>query len=273
MIADVIHDDTGLPGEASRLLAVSLVGMAQVSARFWISEAAGIDQAAGGGAGQRAGLARHPRLPAHRRPLTAPPTKESHMEVKIGVRTHPASWSSTSRRPPRRSRPPWPRPSTASTPSLTLTDTRGRRIMVPGARHRLRRDRQRVRPARSASAAEPRPHGGGPRHRTRSRGIIDTQSGHPSWARSTTGGSHGLVLRHRDGHHHRAAWASSSPRATVTTSRSGSRSSAASRGVLIGYGLARRHEGHRLAAFFVSIVIAAVLVVIAAGVTGRAKKV
>ena len=44
MIADVIHDDTGLPAEESRLLAVSLVGMAQVSARFWISEAAGIDQ-------------------------------------------------------------------------------------------------------------------------------------------------------------------------------------------------------------------------------------
>jgi AcrR family transcriptional regulator len=44
MIADVIHDDTGLPDEASRLLAVSLVGMAQVSARFWISEAAGISQ-------------------------------------------------------------------------------------------------------------------------------------------------------------------------------------------------------------------------------------
>ena len=42
MIAHVIHDDTGLPGEASRLLAVSLVGMAQVSARFWLSEAAGI---------------------------------------------------------------------------------------------------------------------------------------------------------------------------------------------------------------------------------------
>jgi AcrR family transcriptional regulator len=38
MIADVIHDDTGLPAEQSRLLAVSLVGMAQVSARFWISE-------------------------------------------------------------------------------------------------------------------------------------------------------------------------------------------------------------------------------------------
>ncbi len=45
MIADVIRDDTGLPEEASRLLAVSLVGMAQVSARFWLSEAAGISRA------------------------------------------------------------------------------------------------------------------------------------------------------------------------------------------------------------------------------------
>jgi AcrR family transcriptional regulator len=42
MIAEVIHDDTGLPGPASRLLAVSLVGMAQVSARFWLTEAGGI---------------------------------------------------------------------------------------------------------------------------------------------------------------------------------------------------------------------------------------
>jgi AcrR family transcriptional regulator len=44
MIADVIHDDTGLPGEAARLLAVSLVGMAQVSARFWLTDAAGISK-------------------------------------------------------------------------------------------------------------------------------------------------------------------------------------------------------------------------------------
>jgi AcrR family transcriptional regulator len=46
MIADVIHDDTGLPPEQSRLLAVSLVGMAQVSARFWVSESSGIAQSA-----------------------------------------------------------------------------------------------------------------------------------------------------------------------------------------------------------------------------------
>jgi AcrR family transcriptional regulator len=45
MIAGVIHEDTGLPDTASRLLAVSLVGMAQVSARFWLTEAGGITKA------------------------------------------------------------------------------------------------------------------------------------------------------------------------------------------------------------------------------------
>jgi AcrR family transcriptional regulator len=44
LIAAVIHDDTGLPGGPSRLLAVSLVGMAQVSARFWLAEGGGLDR-------------------------------------------------------------------------------------------------------------------------------------------------------------------------------------------------------------------------------------
>ena len=44
MIAHVIHDDTGLPAEASRLLAVSLVGMAHVSARFWLAESGTISR-------------------------------------------------------------------------------------------------------------------------------------------------------------------------------------------------------------------------------------
>ena len=44
LIAEVIGDDTGLPIQASRLLAVSLVGMAQVSARFWLSEQGGLDR-------------------------------------------------------------------------------------------------------------------------------------------------------------------------------------------------------------------------------------
>lgn len=38
MITEVIHDDTGLPEGPSHLLAVSLVGMAQVSARFWLDD-------------------------------------------------------------------------------------------------------------------------------------------------------------------------------------------------------------------------------------------
>jgi AcrR family transcriptional regulator len=44
MVAEVIHEDTGLSDEQSRLLAVSLVGMAQVSARFWLTEAGGIER-------------------------------------------------------------------------------------------------------------------------------------------------------------------------------------------------------------------------------------
>ena len=44
LIAHVIHDDTGLPDAQSRLLAVSLVGMAQVSARFWLTDQRGIGQ-------------------------------------------------------------------------------------------------------------------------------------------------------------------------------------------------------------------------------------
>lgn len=44
LVAHVISDDTGLPEQASRLLAVSLVGMAQVSARFWLIEAGGLER-------------------------------------------------------------------------------------------------------------------------------------------------------------------------------------------------------------------------------------
>lgn len=36
-IAAVIADDTGLPHEQSKVLAISLVGIAQVSARYWVS--------------------------------------------------------------------------------------------------------------------------------------------------------------------------------------------------------------------------------------------
>jgi len=45
LIAHVIADDTGLAPEQSQLLAVSLVGMGQVSARFWLTDGGSIDQA------------------------------------------------------------------------------------------------------------------------------------------------------------------------------------------------------------------------------------
>jgi len=42
LIAEVIKEDTGLPGSACYLLAVSLVGMAQVSSRFWLDADGGL---------------------------------------------------------------------------------------------------------------------------------------------------------------------------------------------------------------------------------------
>ena len=91
-IAEVIHEDTGLPDEQSRLLAVSLVGMAQVSARFWLDTGGEHRPGRRGYAGGRPGLARHPRLPAHRRAgLTRTDghprdtTGGPPVEVKIGV--------------------------------------------------------------------------------------------------------------------------------------------------------------------------------------------
>ena len=38
LIAAVIAEDTDLPAEQSKLLGISLVGLAQVSARYWVSE-------------------------------------------------------------------------------------------------------------------------------------------------------------------------------------------------------------------------------------------
>ncbi|MCW2760536.1 MAG: TetR/AcrR family transcriptional regulator [Marmoricola sp.] len=69
LIAHVIADDTGLPEEASQLLAVSLVGMGQVSARFWLQEGGELDQAAAAslisGLAWR-GIGGYPRTDEHR---------------------------------------------------------------------------------------------------------------------------------------------------------------------------------------------------------------
>jgi AcrR family transcriptional regulator len=47
-IAEVITSDTGLPADQAKLLAISLVGTAQVSARYWVSDGRrqiGLDEA------------------------------------------------------------------------------------------------------------------------------------------------------------------------------------------------------------------------------------
>ena len=142
MIASVIHEDTGLPDAEARLLAVSLVGMAQVSARFWLSEASGIKPSQAGRRrrpGRRPGLARHPRLPPARRALTDEPThhrrhlKERPMEVKIGVQHAPREVvleTNESRDDIEKQ----VADAVKNSGTLAIDDTRGRRILVPGDR-------------------------------------------------------------------------------------------------------------------------------------------
>ncbi|WP_372500495.1 TetR/AcrR family transcriptional regulator [Mumia quercus] len=43
-VAAVIHDDTGLPEVAAELLAVSLVGMAHVGARYWLDQGSALSK-------------------------------------------------------------------------------------------------------------------------------------------------------------------------------------------------------------------------------------
>ena len=98
MIADVIHDDTGLPGEASRLLAVSLVGMAP-GQRAVLDLRGGRHQpgrrrsswsAAWPGAASAA--TRSPTSTDHDRPgATATDRKERPWKSRSACGTHPAS--------------------------------------------------------------------------------------------------------------------------------------------------------------------------------------
>ncbi len=146
MIAEVIHDDTGLPDPASRLLAVSLVGMAQVSARFWLTEAGGITEVRRVRPGGGAGLARHPRLPAHRRTLNS---TDQHRDRTFDGRTQAHEGETRGGQDRRPARPARARVETdedienveklvadavGSDGLLTLTDTRGRKILIPAAR-------------------------------------------------------------------------------------------------------------------------------------------
>ena len=120
MIADVIHDDTGLPDEASRLLAVSLVGMAQVSARFWLAETRRHRRRptrprwSRGSPGEASAATRSPTsTDTSRRHRTS--KEDRPWRSRSASSTPPASWSSrpTRRRRPSRSRSPTRSPATA----------------------------------------------------------------------------------------------------------------------------------------------------------------
>ncbi len=139
MITHVIHDDTGLPDEQSRLLAVSLVGMAQVSARFWLADGGAADgrmtreEAATLVAGLAwRGIRGYPRTDEHRLTHPAPPrhTGGPPMEVKIGVQNAPRELTIDADIDAEHVEK-LVAEAVAAGGVLTLTDTKGRRIVVP----------------------------------------------------------------------------------------------------------------------------------------------
>ena len=141
MIAAVIHDDTGLPDEASRLLAVSLVGMAQVSARFWLAEDHEMQPRGRRRPGRRARLAGHPRLPAHRLTTAhdhAPrPRSTDRRDFHGGQDRRPARPPRAGRRDRRDDADAVEKQVTEAVAGdgvLALTDTKGRRVIVPADR-------------------------------------------------------------------------------------------------------------------------------------------
>ncbi len=62
MVSQSIHEDAGLGEDEAQLLGMALVGMAQVTARYWLSHQPGHPPGRGGAADRPAGLARHQRL-------------------------------------------------------------------------------------------------------------------------------------------------------------------------------------------------------------------
>ena len=96
MIADVIHDDTGLPDEAVAAARGLPGGNGPGQRAVLAHRGRRHQQGRRRRPGRRARLARHPRLPAHRRPLTPrratadhrdnpDVTRRTSVEVKIGV--------------------------------------------------------------------------------------------------------------------------------------------------------------------------------------------
>ena len=138
LVAQVIHEDTGLPDEAARLLAVSLVGMAQVSATVLAHGGRRHQPRRRSRPGGRLGVARDRGLPAVRRPRPAPalrqqPRRSTSVEVKIGIQHAPrelvVDTDETADAVEK-----MVADAVGSEGVLALTDSKGRKIIVPAAR-------------------------------------------------------------------------------------------------------------------------------------------
>ena len=88
LISQVIREDAGLADDEAYLLSIGLLGMAQVSARYWLSTLGSIPRESGRAARRAARLARHQRLAAHADQGEAHQEGEI-VEVKIGIQSIP----------------------------------------------------------------------------------------------------------------------------------------------------------------------------------------
>jgi AcrR family transcriptional regulator len=88
-IAEVISEDTSLPPDEAKLLGVALTGMAQVTARYWLSTTGRIPrEAAGRLIGQLSwrGLGGFPKTEPAREQPGAAPARRDHPEQPVGAR-------------------------------------------------------------------------------------------------------------------------------------------------------------------------------------------
>ena len=152
MISQVVREDAGLADDEAHLLSVGMVGMAQVTARYWLTTR-GRHPAGGGRAARgQARLARHQRLApqlAHQR--------ETNMEVKIGIQSVPRELVVETDTPAAEiERRPVHRPGAGRHAVFAPQGHQGRQGAGSRGQDRLRGVRRRPRRAGSVSAASSR---------------------------------------------------------------------------------------------------------------------
>ena len=146
LISEVIRDDAGLPNDQARLLAVGLVGMAQVAARYWLADDGAIPRDAASRllaslslAGHRrvppdaatSGLTTERRLSAADAAPAAPTSPEVPVEVRIGVQHATRELVIDSTETTEAILATVSAAVSGEVSVLALTDERGRQVVVP----------------------------------------------------------------------------------------------------------------------------------------------